>query len=92
MLTTSLQLLIGVLAKGSHGIPPPNIVFIMVDDLGFNDIGYRNTSEIITPTLTLLATKNGVRLENYYTGPTCGPTRTQFLSGAVVSDTYNFQG
>ena len=61
--------------------PAPHIIFIMVDDMGWNDIGYRSTTEMVTPTLTELATRNGVRLENYYTGPTCGPTRSQFLSG-----------
>jgi len=61
--------------------PAPHIIFIMVDDMGWNDIGYRTTTELVTPTLTDLATKDGVRLERYYTGPTCGPTRSQFLSG-----------
>lgn len=59
----------------------PNIIYIMVDDLGWNDIGYRPNTDIKTPTLTKLATNKGVRLENYYTAPTCGPTRAQFLSG-----------
>ena len=59
----------------------PNIIFIMVDDMGWNDIGYRANSEVLTPTLKELASKNGVQLENYYTGPVCGPTRSQFLSG-----------
>ncbi|XP_067934002.1 arylsulfatase J-like [Watersipora subatra] len=57
----------------------PNIVFIMVDDLGWNDVGYHN-SEIATPNLDRLA-MDGVRLEQYYTAPVCGPTRAQFLSG-----------
>ena len=66
--------------------PAPHIIFIMVDDMGWNDIGYRTTTELVTPTLTDLATKDGVRLERYYTGPTCGPTRSQFLSGKSVID------
>ena len=44
--------------------PAPHIIFIMVDDMGWNDIGYRSTTEMVTPTLTELATRNGVRLEN----------------------------
>ena len=58
----------------------PNIVFIMADDLGFNDVSYHGYGEIPTPHIDDLAL-NGVRLENYYVGPTCGPTRSQFLSG-----------
>jgi len=60
----------------------PHIVFIMVDDLGWNDVGYHG-SEIQTPNLDALAA-SGVKLENYYTAPICGPTRTQFLSGKLV--------
>jgi len=58
---------------------PPHIIFIMVDDLGWNDVGYHG-SEIRTPHMDNLA-ENGVKLENYYTAPVCGPTRAQFLSG-----------
>ena len=57
----------------------PNIVFILADDLGYNDVGYHNPL-IKTPVLDDLA-KNGVRLENYYVQPICTPTRSQLLSG-----------
>lgn len=68
----------------SPGSPAPHIIFIMVDDMGFHDIQYRTDTDIHTPTLNELATQNGVRLENYYTGPSCGPTRAQFLSGEKI--------
>lgn len=57
----------------------PNILFILADDYGFNDIGYHG-SEIKTPNLDLLAGQ-GVKLENYYVQPICTPTRSQLLSG-----------
>ncbi len=57
----------------------PNIVFILADDYGFNDVGYHG-SAINTPTLDALAAK-GVKLENYYVQPICTPTRSQLLSG-----------
>ncbi|XP_026865448.2 arylsulfatase I [Electrophorus electricus] len=57
----------------------PHIIFIMTDDLGFNDIGYHN-SDINTPTLDKLASE-GVKLENYYVQPICTPSRSQFLTG-----------
>ncbi|XP_066525769.1 arylsulfatase I [Hoplias malabaricus] len=57
----------------------PHIIFIMTDDLGFNDIGYHN-SAIHTPTLDKLAAQ-GVKLENYYVQPICTPSRSQLLTG-----------
>lgn len=62
----------------SHG-KKPHIVFILADDLGFNDIGYHN-SKIKTEVLDELA-RTGVRLENYYVQPICTPTRAQLLTG-----------
>lgn len=57
----------------------PNIVFVLADDYGFNDIGYHG-SEIYTPTLDMLAAQ-GVKLENYYVQPICTPTRSQLMTG-----------
>ena len=62
------------------GDPPrPNIVLIIADDLGWNDVGWHG-SEIKTPNLDKLA-KNGVRLERHYVYPTCSPTRAGILTG-----------
>ena len=61
----------------------PNIVFVVADDYGFNDVGYHGTnhgSAIETPFLDSLA-MSGIRLENYYVQPICSPTRSQLLSG-----------
>ncbi|XP_060603789.1 arylsulfatase J-like [Ruditapes philippinarum] len=57
----------------------PNIIFIIADDLGYNDLGYHG-SEIRTPNIDKLA-MSGVRLENYYVQPVCTPTRGQLLTG-----------
>ena len=61
----------------------PNIVFIIADDYGFNDIGYHgmnHLSGIKTPFLDSLALA-GVKLENYYVQPICSPSRSQLMSG-----------
>ncbi len=58
---------------------PPNIIFILADDLGYNDVGYHG-SEIRTPNLDKLSGQ-GVRLESYYVQPICTPTRSQLMSG-----------
>ncbi|XP_039257854.2 arylsulfatase B-like [Styela clava] len=57
----------------------PNIVYIMADDFGFNDIGYHNP-DIFTPNLDKLAS-SGVKLENYYVQPVCTPSRSQLMTG-----------
>lgn len=61
----------------------PNIVFILADDLGYNDIGYHakdHLSDIKTPFLDQLA-EDGIKFENYYVQPVCSPTRSQLLTG-----------
>eukprot|EP00040_Diaphanoeca_grandis_P015002 m.76267 g.76267 ORF g.76267 m.76267 type:complete len:547 (-) comp24880_c0_seq2:79-1719(-) len=63
--------------------PHPNVLWILADDFGFNDIGYHNAANeavIRTPHLDALAA-DGVKLENAYTQPICSPTRSQALSG-----------
>ena len=57
----------------------PNIVFVLADDYGYNDIGYHG-SEIKTPVLDSMAAE-GVKLENYYVQPICSPSREQLMTG-----------
>ncbi len=57
----------------------PNIVFIMADDLGNSDLGYRG-GRVITPNIDKLAT-NGVRLESFYGEPVCTPSRAALMTG-----------
>ena len=58
---------------------PPNVLLIVVDDMGFTDLGAFG-SEIETPNLDALAFQ-GTRLTNLYSAPTCSPTRAMLLSG-----------
>ncbi|MEP0068683.1 arylsulfatase [Pyruvatibacter sp.] len=57
----------------------PNIVIIMADDLGWNDVGYHG-SEIRTPVLDKLAA-DGVELDRFYAQPSCSPTRAALMTG-----------
>ena len=60
----------------------PNIVFILVDDLGWSDVGCynRNTSHE-TPHVDQLAAQ-GMRFTDFYAaGPVCSPTRASILTG-----------
>lgn len=58
---------------------PPNILFVIVDDLGWADVGFHG-SEIETPNLDRLA-RSGVEFGQHYATPTCSPTRTAIMSG-----------
>jgi arylsulfatase A-like enzyme len=57
----------------------PNILLVVVDDMGFSDIEPFG-SEIATPTLTRLA-ESGVVFTNFYAAPTCSPARAMLMSG-----------
>lgn len=68
-----------VLFARSHAAEKPDIVFILADDLGSYDVGWRG-SEIKTPNLDRLALA-GARLENFYVQPVCSPTRASLMTG-----------
>lgn len=57
----------------------PNVLFILVDDMGYNDVSY-NGSEISTPTIDRFASE-GIQLDRNYVYPICSPTRAALLSG-----------
>ena len=59
----------------------PNVVVLIADDLGWNDIGTRNP-KIVTPNLVKLA-KEGVELQRFYGYPVCSPARAGLLTGVL---------
>ena len=58
----------------------PNIVFIMADDLGWQDVGFMGSSYFETPHLDALA-KESLVFEQAYMYPTCSPSRSALLTG-----------
>lgn len=59
----------------------PNIILIMVDDLGYGDLGCYGCTDIRTPNIDKLA-DGGVRFTTFYANaPECSPTRTALLTG-----------
>ncbi|EDQ92357.1 uncharacterized protein MONBRDRAFT_13917 [Monosiga brevicollis MX1] len=64
----------------------PNIVFIVADDLGWNDVSLHGSPQIPTPHIDAIA-HSGVHLTNYHVQPVCTPTRSTFLSGRHVIHT-----
>lgn len=64
----------------AEGAPRPNVLLIVSDDQGYNDLGALGNG-IITPALDRLAAE-GVRLTDFYvTWPACTPSRSGFLTG-----------
>lgn len=57
----------------------PNVLFIVLDDVGFSDLGCYG-SEIETPNIDALAS-GGLRYTNFHVTPMCSPTRASLLTG-----------
>ncbi|HEY2412341.1 MAG TPA: sulfatase [Pirellulaceae bacterium] len=59
----------------------PNIVFVLVDDMGYADLGCMGAKDIKTPNIDRLA-KEGLKFTDFYANaPVCTPTRTAFITG-----------
>jgi arylsulfatase A-like enzyme len=87
----------------SAKLTSPHILFIVADDLGWNDVGYyQNARSGANPNGLPTASKasgiyrtpiidelssEGVRLESYYVQPLCSPTRATFMTGRYPSHT-----
>jgi arylsulfatase A len=62
------------------GLRPPNIVFILADDLGMDLLSCYGSDQFKTPNVDALAA-SGIRFNYCHTTPVCGPSRCQFLTG-----------
>ncbi len=70
---------LGALVFGAQAAKRPNILVVMVDDLGFSDLGCYG-SEIETPNLDALAA-NGLRFNQFYNTAKCHSSRISLLTG-----------
>jgi arylsulfatase A-like enzyme len=73
-------------------VAKPNIIFIMVDDMGYGDLGVlfqnqrakandRNSPWVLTPNLDKMAAQGVQMPQNYCAAPVCAPSRSSILSG-----------
>ena len=59
----------------------PNIIIILADDLGYNDVGFNGCKDIPTPNIDKIAA-NGVKFTNAYVSyAVCGPSRAGLITG-----------
>ncbi|MHC5005823.1 MAG: sulfatase-like hydrolase/transferase [Planctomycetota bacterium] len=66
-----------------NGGRPPNVFYILIDDIGFGDLGSETLNSIRgyrTPAINSFA-REGMRLSRMYTEPSCTPTRVAFMTG-----------
>jgi arylsulfatase A len=81
-----LTLVLAGLAAATHtasaaSARPPNIIFLLADDLGYGDVGAYGQKLIRTPRLDRLA-REGLRFTQAYAGaPSCAPSRCVLLTG-----------
>lgn len=84
--TAVLSLLLAALAAASSAATAPqqqpNLVFVMADDLGSNDVGYSDKT-VLSPTIDAFAA-GGIKLTNLYAFKWCAPSRASFMTGRYV--------
>lgn len=68
-------------AVPAAGSAKPNVLMIVVDDLGWADVGYHSKA-MTTPNLDRFA-KEGMELQRFYVYPVCSPTRAALLTGIM---------
>ena len=65
----------------TEAAPPPNIILLMGDDHGWDEVGYNGHPHVQTPILDEMASQ-GLRFDRFYSAhPSCSPTRGSFMTG-----------
>lgn len=76
-----ILLVFAAFSLAASAAPPPNIVFILADDLGYGDLGCYGQTQIRTPAIDLLAAE-GMRFTQFYAGASvCAPSRCVLMTG-----------
>jgi hypothetical protein len=78
MIAILFQLIPSALKADTTPSQKPNIVFFLIDDLGYADCGFNGGQEIRTPNIDKLA-NGGAILESHYVQPVCSPTRAALM-------------
>ncbi|MCB1275399.1 sulfatase [Prosthecobacter sp.] len=76
-----LSLLFALLISAPAFAAKPNVLLIIADDLGYNDVGFQGCKEIPTPHLDKLAARSLRFTNGYVSHPFCSPTRAGTMTG-----------
>ena len=60
---------------------PPNVVLILMDEMGWRDVGFMGNGFVETPHLDALAASGLIFTQAYASAPNCAPTRACLMSG-----------
>ena len=61
----------------------PHIIFVLVDDMGYNDFYTSSDLSDVWANVNEMASSECLKLEHFYTQPICTPSRGSFISGRM---------
>jgi arylsulfatase A-like enzyme len=85
-LLSILSALVLLWAAPAFAQTKPNVVLIIMDDVGYGDYGAYGAPDIKTPNVDRLA-RDGVRFTDFYAAPSCTPTRAALITGRYYQRT-----
>jgi arylsulfatase A-like enzyme len=83
LFSISLSLLVTTSSRAADTPPRPNFVVILIDDMGYGDIGPFGSKLNRTPHLDRMA-REGMKLTSFYAAPVCTPSRAQMMTGCYA--------
>jgi arylsulfatase A-like enzyme len=85
-LAMAALLLMPLAALFAAEVAQPNMVYFLIDDQGYADVGFNGCEDIRTPNIDKLA-KQGAILDCFYGQPVCSPTRAALMTGRYPTHT-----
>lgn len=81
LLALAILCLLSVFSPNTHAATPPNVIYILADDLGYGDLSCYGQTKFQTPNIDRLASE-GLRFTAHYSGNTvCSPSRANLMTG-----------
>ncbi len=76
-----LALAFAAITESTAAPTPPNVIMLLVDDMGYADLGCMGSKDIQTPNIDRIAAEGVKMTDCYASAPVCSPTRVAFLTG-----------